>query len=160
MTTEDCCKEHPKVAPAGQVRIETERWGGVDSITIRLSASHPCGISAYSVSISADAGGGMRERFLREDVSGIDCEDNKDLEVIWRVGATGSGRATSNVKGKPTNESSFMTGRAASDFAGEALKAEFEVTSCCDTVATAEIDIAAVTFRPAVNERKRLAPRK
>jgi hypothetical protein len=155
-TTEQCCKEHPNVSPSGRVRIITERWGGVDRISIRLEASHPCGIDGYSVSVSVDAGGGMRERILREDVMGIDCNDNKKIEVIWDIGQTGSGRATSNVKGTPISESSYMSAGHASDLDGKQLTAVFAVTSCCETKAGAEIKIAKVTFRPPITDEKNL----
>ncbi len=100
----------------------------------------------------------MRDRFLREDVLGTDCDDNKDLEVIWRVGPTGSGRATTSVKGKPTTESTFMAPGPAADLEGRQLTAVFEVTSCCDTAARAEILIGAITLRPPITERKNLTP--
>jgi len=155
--TEECCAKHRNVRPKGVVSIETERFGGVDRISIRLKASHPCGIDGYSVSVTSDLGGGMRERVLREDVAGMDCASNKDLEVVWDIGPTGSGRATSNIKGKPISESSFMARESASDFQGRDLDAQFDVTSCCDTKSSAEIKIAALTFRPPIKQQKNLA---
>lgn len=100
----------------------------------------------------------MRDRFLREDVMGIDCGENKDIEVIWRVGLTGSGRATTNVKGIPTTESSFFAPGPAADLEGRELTEVFEVTSCCRTWSRAEIRIGAITFNPPIAERKDLMP--